>query len=105
MYRYSEIITNQLIIFNEAMPFDDVLKKENRWVKLAGLVDWERFEKTYGRLFSHTGRPALPARMVIGALILKHILEMSDEELTRHLAENPYMRVPRTLMNLSMELC
>jgi hypothetical protein len=40
----------------------------------------------------HTGRPAIPARHVIGALILKYIPGVSDDELTQQLRENPYLQ-------------
>ena len=54
--------------------------------------DWEKFEKVYARAFCQKGRPGKSARLVIGALILKHNLAVSDEEITQQLAENPYLQ-------------
>jgi IS5 family transposase len=92
MYKNVLSINNQMELFEKSLPFGDHLNRHNRWIQLATLVDWEGFERSYAQKFSHTGRPALSARIVIGALILKHILEVSDEELTQQLRENPYMQ-------------
>ena len=33
-------------------------------VRLAGLIDWSRFEGTYGKFYTQKGRPALPTRLM-----------------------------------------
>lgn len=92
MYALSIRNFNQLELLKIFMPFKDHLDNENRWIVLADLIDWEAFERTYSQTFSHTGRPAIEARMLIGALILKHILCVSDKEITQQIAENPYLQ-------------
>lgn len=92
MYRFSEQDENQLEIFEKSMPFSGTLIRKNRWIKLAGLVNWRELEAVYAKTFSKTGRPGVRARYVIGSLIIKHILECSDEEVCLHLSENPYMQ-------------
>jgi len=71
------------------MPFKDHLDLTNRWIILAELINWQGFEKTYSQTFSHTGRPGITARKLLGALILKHILCMSDEEITLQITKIP----------------
>ena len=88
----SGISIDQLELLKVFMPFKDHLDNENRWIVLSDLIDWGGFERTYSQTFSHTGRPAIEARMLIGALILKHILCVSDKEMTQQIAENPYMQ-------------
>ncbi|MBN1999697.1 transposase [candidate division KSB1 bacterium] len=83
---------DQLELLKTFMPFKDHLNNDNRWIVLADLIDWGGFEKTYSQTFSHTGRPAIEARMLIGALILKHIICVSDKEITRQISENPYLQ-------------
>ena len=92
MYKYSESFTNQLEIFEKSLPFEGKLDTNNRWIELSSQIDWTKFEKIYANTFSKIGRPGKDARLVIGALILKHKLELSDDEVTQQLAENPYLQ-------------
>lgn len=41
---------------------------------------------------SELGRPCKDARLVIGAVILKHKLNLSDEETVLQIQENPYLQ-------------
>jgi len=43
-------------------------------------------------LSANKGRPAKNARLVIGAVILKHKLCLSDEETVCQIQENPYLQ-------------
>lgn len=92
MYKYSEAFNNQIELFEKSIPFSDELDRDNRWIKLAYQIDWKNFEIEYAKAFSHTGRPALKARMVIGALIIKHKYQLSDEEVALQIQENPYLQ-------------
>ena len=92
MYKYSTSFTNQLEFFEASLPFSGKLDSNNRWIKLSSQISWEHFEKIYAKTFAKIGRPGKQARLVIGALILKHKLEVSDEELTSQLTENPYLQ-------------
>jgi IS5 family transposase len=47
--------------------------------RLARQIDWSGFEEAFGRLYSEEGRPALPIRRLVGLLILKQLLNLSDE--------------------------
>ncbi|NLB89939.1 MAG: IS5 family transposase [Clostridiales bacterium] len=78
--------------------FSSTLEKSldptNRWYKLANSLPWAEIERIYnGRLRNrHCGGGNKPARMVIGALIIKHKMNLSDEETIQIISENPYMQ-------------
>ncbi|MCH8873479.1 transposase [candidate division KSB1 bacterium] len=104
MYKLSEPNSDQLEMFNKSLPFGDKLNRKNRWIRLAELIDWQRFESIYAKTFSTTGRPGIRARYVLGSLILKHRLEVSDEELLLQLSENPYLQYFIGLEKFSQEI-
>lgn len=70
------------------------LSKTNRWVRLADALDWKYIEAEYNKRLSNQNRGARnkPARMVIGAMIIKHTLCCSDEATILSIQENPYMQ-------------
>ena len=69
------------------------LDMSNRWVKLSSLIPWDEFSKAYDKnMSSGMGRPAKPARLVIGAVIIKHKLCLSDQETIDQIRENPYLQ-------------
>lgn len=72
-------------------PFGE-LDSENEWVKLADLVPWKTVELEYAKQFVDNGHPAHPARVALGALIIKQRLKCSDEWTVRHVSENPYLQ-------------
>ena len=75
------------------MPFSEDLNPNNRWIKLAHLIPWNEFKKIYyDRMDNKKGRPAKDARVVIGALIVKHMQGLSDEETIQTIKENPYIQ-------------
>ena len=57
----------------------------------------------YQGLSSQMGRPAKDARMVIGAVIIKHKLCLSDIETVQQIQENPYMQYFAGLAGYQME--
>jgi len=69
------------------------LKSDNRWVKMAELIPWDDIERDYAVKFANNGAPAHPARMALGALIIKQVLGCSDAELICQVAENPYLQL------------
>lgn len=70
------------------------LSKCNRWVKLADNLPWEKIENEYNKRLKnrHKGAGNKPARMVVGALIVKHVENLSDEKTIQVIQENPYMQ-------------
>lgn len=92
MIRYRS--QNQLTLAGFSSPFRTALDPENRWVKLAQLIPWDELARAYHKslLSSTQGRPAKDARVVIGAVIIKHKLCLSDEETVQQIQENPYLQ-------------
>jgi len=75
------------------LPFGGRLKPYNRWVKFSSVVPWCDLEPAYNSVMNMTeGRPSKPARLVIGAMIIKHKLNISDEETVLQIQENPYLQ-------------
>jgi len=84
---------NQLDIFNFKTEFESKLDPNNRWVKMAKLLDWDKFAMIYGENFSASmGAKGVNARVVIGALIIKHIEAKDDRGTIDAIKENPYMQ-------------
>ena len=84
---------NQLELPGLDEEFDIKLDPENRWVKLSKQIPWESLSEAYNQAMSKKkGRPAKPARLVIGAVIIKHKLKLSDEETISMIQEGPYLQ-------------
>lgn len=83
----------QLSIEEFKLPFAGKLDKKSRWIKLAEEMPWETLSEVYNEaLSSDTGRPGLSARLAVGALIIKHMLKLTDEETMDQIHENPYLQ-------------
>lgn len=68
-----------------------ILNLRHELCQLSELIDWNKFDNEFGRLFpSHTGKPATASRLVVGLFYLKHAFNLSDEELIDRWVENPY---------------
>jgi len=89
---YPSIDRQTLPLFPELFPLGGKLDPENRWLKIAPLIPWEKLESRYQSYFSDIGRPAKDCRLVIGILLLKHMTSSSDDEIVKHVSENPYMQ-------------
>jgi hypothetical protein len=93
---------NQLSLFKT--PFDQKLDPNNRWVKLSNSLPWDQLVKIYlKKLRSDFGAPGINARMVIGALIIKHRHALSDRETIEMISENMYMQYFVGLSSFSTE--
>ena len=85
--------SDQLPIQEFALPFGGKLVSENRWVILSQLIPWDHMASIYYRKMSaNKGAPGKNARLVIGAIIIKHKMKLSDEETIQTIQENPYMQ-------------
>ena len=91
MYRAEK--TTQLTFegFNQSCGMK--LKGDDEWVRLAGAIPWDAVEEAYGRRFkSGRGRPAVPARIALGALVIQRRMNLSDRNLVKEVARNPYLQ-------------
>src|SRR5215212_1747254 len=69
---------------------DQILDPRHGLFRLAGLIDWERFDQEFGRFYRSLGRPAKPTRLMVGLSYLKHTFNLSDEATVARWRENPY---------------
>ena len=91
MIRYTP--ENQLSIEEFKTPFQNSLSTDNRWVKLSKLVPWDTFAAKYILMMnSGFGRPGTSPRVVLGALIIKHKENLSDQGVIEAIQENVYMQ-------------
>jgi len=59
--------------------------------QLALLTNWDYFDKEFSVYYRDDfGRPALPIRLMVSLLILKHLRNLSDESVVEQWAENCY---------------
>lgn len=76
--------------------FGEGLDPGNRWMVLKDLVPWDELEQAIDELGDDdrypAGRPALPARVALGSLIIKEALGLTDRETVAQIQENPYLQ-------------
>ena len=102
MIRYQS--HKQLSLAEFDWPFQTVLDENNRWVKMSQCIPWDVLaEGYYQGLSLKQGRPTKDARLVIGAVIIKHKLCLSDEETVAQIQENPYLQYFVGLAGYQME--
>jgi IS5 family transposase len=83
------ISEKQLSISEFKTPFKADLLPDNRWVELASIVPWDTFSDLYISLMNTTqGRPGISPRIILGALIIKHKENLSDEKTIQAIQEN-----------------
>jgi len=94
----------QLSLAEFDWPFQTALDDNNRWVKMSQSIPWDALAEGYYQSLSTThGRPSKCARLVIGAVIIKHKLCLSDEETVAQIQENPYLQYFVGLPGYQME--
>jgi len=83
----------QLTIEEFKTPFQTSLLADNRWVKLSKVVPWDKFATVYMSMMTvDFGRPGISPRIVLGALIIKHLEKLDDRGVIAAIQENPYMQ-------------
>ena len=102
MIRYHS--QKQLSLAEFDWPFQTALDENNRWVKLSECIPWDELAEGYyqGLVKTH-GRPTKDARLMIGAVIIKHKLCLSDKETVAQIQENPYLQYFVGLSGYQME--
>ena len=81
----------QLPLINEPL---SGLPKDNIWVAMADQLPWHKIERVYNKRLknAHCGAGNKPARMVVGAMLIKHKLKLSDIATIDTIKENPFMQ-------------
>jgi IS5 family transposase len=69
---------------------DQILDHRHELFRLAGLIEWEKFDQAFGRFYRPLGRPAKPTRLMVGLSYLQHTFNLSDEAVVQRWIENPY---------------
>jgi len=85
---------SQLSFSGFETPFYNQLNPNNRWVVLSSQIPWDDLVSIFNKRNppKQTGRPALNPRVLIGAVIIKHILNLDDRETVAQITENMYLQ-------------
>jgi hypothetical protein len=87
------ISPNQLTLGGFETPFEQKLTSENRWIKMAHAIPWDKIVGHYDNLFkSAEGRPPISGRVILGAMMIKHIESLTDRGTIQHIQENMFMQ-------------
>lgn len=70
----------------------DFIDMSHELVLLSERIDWSYFEREFSPLYSRTGKPAMPVRLMVGCLLLKHMYNLGDETLASAWVMNAYMQ-------------
>lgn len=90
---YKKNRNKQLTLTDFNQPMGLKLDPENKWIKKAEIIPWDRIEDKYATLFeSTTGTVAKPLRMALGSLMIQKEYDFSDRTLVEQLQENPYFQ-------------
>ena len=82
---------NQISLFET--PFENSLDKNNRWINFSKIIPWDKVSSYYNqRMCNKNGAVTTDARIVLGALIIKHHESLSDEGTIEAIKENIYMQ-------------
>jgi IS5 family transposase len=69
----------------------DTIDQNHALFILEGKINWQQFEEAFSPLYcANNGRPALPIRLMVGLLIIKHLRNISDEGVVEQYSENVY---------------
>ena len=91
MIRYTS--QKQQKIEEFSTPFEQKIPSNNRWVKLSKIIPWDELASIYNKAMTpKKGRPSIDSRRIIGAIIIKHKLNLSDEETVQQILENAYLQ-------------
>jgi len=81
---------------NQRNLFRPILKEfinpEHPLVVLSGKVPWSQLEKDFSDLYSNTGQPAKPIRLMVALLLLKRMYNLGDETVIERWLQDPYFQ-------------
>ncbi len=81
------IASNQTSLFET---LEELLNPSEPLYQLSNKIPWEELEKEFTPLYSETGRPSKPIRLMISLLLLKQIYNLGDETVVSSWVHNPY---------------
>jgi transposase, IS5 family len=71
---------------------ENIIDARHPLVRLARLIDWQRFAEAFGPLYKDAGRPGLPTRLMVGLHLVKHMDGLSDEAVCARYLDSPYVQ-------------
>jgi IS5 family transposase len=72
----------------------NLVDRRHPLVRLAGLIDWQRFASAFGPLYRDgVGRPGLPTRLMVGLHLIKHMDGLSDDAVCARFMDSPYVQL------------
>jgi transposase, IS5 family len=72
-------------------PFEQQLDPANRWVVMAEVIPWDEMSQVFFKHMSKGhGRASIDLRIILGALLVKHLEGISDEDTIQYIQENIY---------------
>jgi IS5 family transposase len=81
--------SNEMRLFTSSLK--EQLNTQHPLYILANKIDWKIFDNSFSSLYSkYHGRPAKPIRLMVGLLMLKHLRNISDEQVVEQWSENVY---------------
>lgn len=90
MVKYTSQYQTKIIEFGTLRHLN--LNEQNRWIQLGFCLPWDELVKIYSKRFSDSGAGTINPRYVIGAFIIKHIDNYTDDGTIQIISENPYMQ-------------
>jgi IS5 family transposase len=92
--KQSYVSPKQLILNGFETPFSRKLNPNNRWVILAHKIPWDTLVGVYQSQMNNEayGAEGINPRVAIGAIIIKHMCNLSDRETIQQVQENMYMQ-------------
>lgn len=70
----------------------EFINMEHELVLLADNIQWKKMEEEFAPLYSKTGTPSKPIRLMAGLLILKQLYDLGDETIMEAYVRDPYMQ-------------
>jgi hypothetical protein len=68
----------------------NLVDRRHPLVRLAGLIDWDRFRTAFGPLYRDgVGRPGLPTRLMVVLHLIKHMDGLSDDAVCARFLDRP----------------
>lgn len=81
--------TPQLNLFK--IPLVHFINKSHELCLLADKIDWADLESSFSVYYTEdNGRPSIPIRKVVGVILLRRMLNLSDEKIVEQWKDNPY---------------
>jgi len=70
----------------------EIINPAHELVVLSAKIDWKQFEDDFGSLYSNTGKPGVPIRIMVGLMMLKIIYNLGDLAVMEQWIQNPYFQ-------------